>query len=569
MYTAPVDDYVFLFKNVFGSDIVAGASDGAMTADDARDVLEAAGEFASEVFLPLDRPGDIEGSKLLDGEVKTPAGFTDAYKKFVDAGWVSAVATEHSGGDGLPASMRNAMAEFWSSANTSFSLAPGLSAGATNALQEYGSEELKAIFLPNLVQGTWTGTMNLTEPQAGSDLAAIRSIAHDNGDGSWSISGQKIFITWGDHDMAENIVHLVLARTEGAPEGHRGLSLFVAPKFLVNDDGSLGARNNIVTVGIEDKLGIHASPTCQLQFEGATGYLVGEVNQGLEAMFVMMNDSRIGIGVQGLGIAERAYQRAKAYADFRVQGAVIGRSGETPIAEHPDVRRTLLSMSSSITAMRAFNVFVGDLLDHSADAETHKMMEFCVPILKSWFTDEAVRIASEGIQVHGGMGFVEETGAAQHFRDARITPIYEGTNAIQANDLMGRKILRDGGETAMRFVGFVNEQIEKLESQQHEAAGLMVDRLRRAATALTSAVQAATGFGDDLRSAFAVAVPLQNMLALVAGGLMHAKIVSEVLATDATSDEAERRLREANFYGAHHLSGVHGLLEVVQAGEIN
>ncbi|MGO3834671.1 MAG: acyl-CoA dehydrogenase family protein, partial [Microbacteriaceae bacterium] len=303
-YTAPVADYAFLLKEVFGTDIVARSTEGAMTADDMLDAIEAGGEMASEVFAPLDRNGDVQGAKLVDGNVQTPDGFKEAYATYVEAGWVSAGSPESAGGDGLPSSVQGALSEFWSAANSAFSLAAGLSAGAINSINTYGSQEIKDTYLPKLVSGEWTGTMNLTEPQAGTDLGAITTIARDNGDGSYSISGQKIFITWGDHDVAENIIHLVLARTEGAPEGHRGLSLFVAPKFLLNADGTPGERNNIVTVSLEDKLGIHGSPTAQLQYENATGYLVGELHQGLQGMFVMMNDSRINIGIQGLGIAD-------------------------------------------------------------------------------------------------------------------------------------------------------------------------------------------------------------------------------------------------------------------------
>lgn len=567
-YTAPVEDYQFLLKNVFGADLISRATEQAMDADDAGDVLGAAGEFASEVFAPLDRVGDLEGAVLKEGKVTTPTGFPEAYKQFVQAGWVSAVASEEYGGDGLPATMRNALSEFWCASNSAFSLAPGLSAGAINAIQAYGSDEIKAKYLPNLISGVWTGTMNLTEPQAGSDLAAITTIAKDNGDGSWSISGQKIFITWGDHDVADNIIHLVLARTEGAPEGHRGLSLFVAPKFMVNEDGSLGERNKIETVGVEDKIGIHASPTCQLQYEEATGYMVGEVNQGLQAMFVMMNDSRIGIGVQGLGIADRAYQKAKAYANFRVQGPVLGREDGATISEHPDVRRMLLSMSSSISAMRAFSIFVADLLDHADKGNNHKLMEFCVPILKSWFTDEAVRISSEAVQVHGGMGYVEETGIGQQYRDSRITPIYEGTNAIQSNDLLGRKILRDNGATANELFGLIKQDLETLAARSEDVAQKLHARMVSALQAVAGAQQALVGFmaAGDHRSAFAVSVPMQEMLSLVMGGFMHVKLVNA--AFEHAPEDSEKRFLEAAFYGAHHLSRVHALAEAVKDGEI-
>ena len=313
-YVPPVDEYAFLLGEAFGADIVARASEGALTADDAGDAIAAAGEFAAEVFAPLDRVGDQQGSRLVDGEVRTPDGFKDAYKAFAEAGWVSAAVSEDAGGDGLPGSVVAALTEFWNGANAAFALCPGLSLGAIRALHANGSQELRDTYLPKMVSGEWTGTMNLTEPQAGSDLGAVRTMARDNGDGSWAISGQKIFITWGDHDVADNIIHLVLARTENAPEGHRGISLFVAPKYLLNADGTPGARTPITTVGLEHKLGIHASPTCVLQFEEATGYLVGELHQGLAGMFVMMNEARVGIGVQGLGIAQRAYQRANDYA---------------------------------------------------------------------------------------------------------------------------------------------------------------------------------------------------------------------------------------------------------------
>ncbi|WP_217135053.1 acyl-CoA dehydrogenase [Leucobacter chinensis] len=567
-YTAPVADYAFLLKEVFGTDIVARSTEGAMTADDMLDAIEAGGEMASEVFAPLDRNGDVQGAKLVDGNVQTPDGFKEAYATYVEAGWVSAGSPESAGGDGLPSSVQGALSEFWSAANSAFSLAAGLSAGAINSINTYGSQEIKETYLPKLVSGEWTGTMNLTEPQAGTDLGAITTIARDNGDGSYSISGQKIFITWGDHDVAENIIHLVLARTEGAPEGHRGLSLFVAPKFLLNADGTPGERNNIVTVSLEDKLGIHGSPTAQLQYENATGYLVGELHQGLQGMFVMMNDSRINIGIQGLGIADRAYQRAAEYAAFRVQGPVIGRDAGATIGEHPDVRRLLLSMSSSIHAMRAFSVLVGDMRDRAAEGDNQAIMEFFVPLLKSWATEESVRIASDAIQVHGGMGFIEETGAAQHYRDARITPIYEGTTAIQSNDLVGRKILRDNGKTLQQVLGMVQEQVTALQGIDNPVAQRTAERLGRALGSAVAASQALAGFAQNPRDAFAVSVPLQRLLSLVMGGWMHALIIQATLAHETLTELDEQRLLEADFFGAHHLSEVHSLREIVENGEI-
>lgn len=567
-YTAPVEDYAFLLGEVFGTDIIERSTDGAMSAQDMRDVIEAAGEMASEVFAPLDRSGDIEGARLVDGNVLTPQGFTQAYKTYAEAGWMGATSPESAGGDGLPSAVQNALSELWSAANSSLSLAPGLSAGAINTINTYGTQELKDTYLPKLVSGEWTGTMNLTEPQAGTDLGAITTIARDNGDGTYAISGQKIFITWGDHDVADNIIHLVLARTEGAPEGHRGLSLFVAPKYLLNDDGTPGERNSIVTVGLEDKLGIHASPTCQLQYENATGYLVGELNQGLQGMFVMMNDSRINIGIQGLGIADRAYQRAKEYAEFRVQGPVFDRPEGTTIHEHPDVRRLLLSMSSTIHAIRALSVLVGDLRDRGDEDDNRTLMEFLVPLLKSWATEESVRIASDALQVHGGMGFIEETGVAQHYRDARITPIYEGTTAIQSNDLVGRKVLRDQGATLQRLFGMIQEQATHLQGLDHEVATRTAERLGRALASAAAAATALGNFAQSPRDAFAVSVPFQKLLSLLVGGWMHALITGAVLKHDTLSDTDAMRLREADFFGAHHLSEVHALREIVEQGEI-
>ena len=565
-YVPPTGDYAFLLGEAFGLDLVARATAGALTAADAGDALEAAGEFAAEVFAPLDRSGDVQGSKLVDGVVHTPEGFREAYRSFAEAGWVSASVGEDAGGDGLPGSVTAALTEFWNASNAAFALCPGLSHGAIRAIQANASDELRAAYLPKLVSGEWTGTMNLTEPQAGSDLGAVRTMARDNGDGSWAISGQKIFITWGDHDVADNIVHLVLARTEGAPAGHRGISLFVAPKYLLDDAGNPGERNRVVTVGLEHKLGIHASPTCVLQFEEATGYLVGELHQGLAGMFVMMNEARVGIGVQGLGIADRAFQRARSYAHTRLQGAVLGLPEGTPIAGHPDVRRLLLSMSSRISAMRAFSVLVGDVHDRAASDGTGPLAELFVPILKSWLTEQAVQISSDAIQVHGGMGFIEETGAAQHFRDSRILPIYEGTTAIQSNDLVGRKVLRDSGAAVAEVFSMIREQVAALQATGDAAAARVAERTERAVAAAERATQAILGFAASPRDAFAVSVPYQELLATLVGGWMHATMLTAVLTGDG--NDSARRLDEAEFYSVHHLAQVHALAETVAAGEI-
>jgi len=571
-YSPPVREYEFLLSEVFGEDLVARATGGELSTDDAVDALEGAGEFASQILAPLNRIGDTDGVRLIDGQAVTPDGFREAYRSFTDAGWITAMQGPSSGGDGLPNSVRQALTEFWNGSNLGFALLALLSSGQIHALDACASEELRETFMKRLVSGEWTGTMNLTEPQAGSDLGAITSIARRNGDGTWSVSGQKIFISWGDHDLAENIVHLVLARTEGAPEGHRGLSLFIVPKFHVGADGSIGARNAVETVAIEHKLGLHASPTCVLQFNGAVGHLVGELHAGLQGMFVMMNAARIGVGVQGLAVAERAYQRARDYAYQRLQGRVLDLPTGTPIAGHPDVRRLLLSISSRISAMRAFSVMVGDQMDRAEAAGNtgpeQTLLEFYVPLFKSWLTESSVQIASDALQVHGGAGYVEETGAAQHFRDARILPIYEGTTAIQSNDLVGRKVLRDGGATAAQVFAAIRESLDSLRGSDHPVARRVAERTERAVQSAERATRAVLEFAASPRDAYAVSVPFQELLATLIGGQMHARMVGAVLAHETLTDEDQRRLTEADFFGAHHLSNVHALAEAVAAGEI-
>lgn len=569
-YQPPVEDYAFLYGEAFGLDIVARATGGELTAEDATDVIAGAGEFAASVLAPLETVGDREGAQLVDGQVRLPEGFADAYRAFVDAGWVTAEAPVSAGGDGLPGSIRAGLGEIWNASNAAFALCWLLSAGQIHALDAAASDELRDTYLSKLVSGEWTGTMNLTEPGAGTDLGAIRTIATPRGDGTWSIRGQKIFITWGDHDVADNIVHLVLARTPDAPEGAKGLSLFVAPKRLVNADGSLGERNGVETVAIEHKLGIHGSPTCVLSYEDATGYLVGEVGGGLAGMFVMMNSARVGMGFQATGIADRAYQQAAGYAAERTQGRVLGRSDAAPIAEHPDVRRLLLSMSSEVFAMRALGVYVADLFDRaeaSDDAELGRLAEFFVPILKGWATEDAVALTSEAIQVHGGMGFIEETGAAQHYRDARIMPIYEGTTAIQSNDLIGRKVIRDRGATAEALYAQMDATIGALHAAGGDVASRTADRLERAVASARRATADLVGFADAPRDAHAVSVPFLMLLGVLAGGWMHALAVVAVAAHEAPAEPDADRLRAADFYGAHHLPRVHALAETVASGE--
>jgi alkylation response protein AidB-like acyl-CoA dehydrogenase len=563
-YVPPVDDFAFLYGEAFGLDLVGRATDGELSADDATEIIAAAGEFAAAVLAPLESVGDRVGAQLTDGQVHLPDGFAEAYQAFVEAGWIAAEAPASAGGDGLPGAVRAGLGEIWNASNAAFALCWLLTAGQIHALDAAASDDLRETYLTKLVSGQWTGTMNLTEPDAGTDLGAIRTVATPNADGSWAIKGQKIFITWGDHDIADNIVHLVLARTPDAPEGARGLSLFVAPKFLVNADGTLGERNAITTVAIEHKLGIHGSPTCVLSYEHATGYLVGEVGGGLAGMFVMMNSARTGMGFQATGIADRAYQQAAAYAAERLQGAVIDRPVGTSIAEHPDVRRLLLSMASRIFAMRALDVYVGDLFDGDDQA----LAEFFVPILKGWTTEDAVHITSDAIQVHGGMGFIEETGVAQHYRDARIMPIYEGTTAIQSNDLVGRKVIRNGGATVQQLLGLVDETIARLRGLDHPVAQRTAERLERAGEASRRATQSLLGFADSPRDAAAVGVPYLMLLGTLAGGWMHGLAVVAVLAHEIEGEKDAARLTLADFYGSHHLPRVHALAETVAAGEV-
>ena len=434
-------------------------------------VLDQAGKFASEVFSPINRIGDIQHSKASDGEVKTPDGFKEAYQLFVDNGWEGLAQDPEYGGQGMPFTLHMAIGEFWNSANMALALCPMLSAGAIDAVAAHASDELKAVYLPKLISGEWTGTMNLTESHAGSDLSNLKTKATPEGD-RYRIKGQKIYITWGEHDMAENIVHIVLAPLVDAPAGVKGLSLFVVPKYLVNDDGSLGERNDLKVVSTEHKLGINASPTCVMSFgenDGAIGYMIGKPGQGLACMFTLMNHARLEVGLEGVGLSERAYQDALYYAQERVQGRDPETGESTTIIGHPDVQRMLMQMKSMTDAMRAlcFDASIShDFRKHSSDEDerTYHSRRFALltPITKAWCTELVNEVTSLGLQVHGGMGFIEETGVAQHFRDARITAIYEGTNGIQANDLLGRKLIRDQG------VGF-NAFLDEIDTTLKEA----------------------------------------------------------------------------------------------------
>ena len=470
-YRAPVHDIAFTLQAVAGIDQVAAS--GAFPdydPDVLGAVLEAAAQFSEGVLAPLNRIGDQKGSIFANGTVTAAPGFADAYRQFAEGGWTSLSAPVHAGGQQMPKALELAAYETVHAANMAFGLCPMLSLAAIEALEAHGTPSQKDTYLTKLVSGEWTGAMVLTEPQAGSDLGALTTTATPNGDGTYALNGQKIYITWGDHDATDNIVHLVLARLPDAPAGPKGISLFLASKYLVKADGSLGDRNGFRPVGVEHKLGIHASPTCVMAYEGATAELVGQPNQGLAHMFIMMNAARLAVGVQGVGIAERAYQHALAYARDRRQGrSVWTGEANAPIIDHPDVRRTLSVMKAKIAAARAICLSTGvaaDLAKHAATEDERRRWkgreDLFTPIAKAWSTDVGCEVASQGIQIHGGMGFIEETGAAQHYRDARIAPIYEGTNGIQAMDLVGRKLSQDGGQSAHDLIGDMKATLERL-----------------------------------------------------------------------------------------------------------
>jgi acyl-CoA dehydrogenase len=551
-YRAPLADMTFVMNELAGLSQVAalpGFEDA--TPDTVAAILEEASRFASDVLDPLNASGDREGAKLLaDGSVKTPEGFKAAYLRFVENGWNGLNKPVEYGGQNLPQLVAAAVEEMWHASNMAFDLCPLLTQGAIDAIELCGSPELKARYLPNMVAGKWTGTMNLTEPQAGSDLAAVRTRAVPQADGTYRLYGQKIFITYGEHDYTENIVHLVLARTPDAPEGVKGISLFLVPKFLVNDDGSLGARNDVQCVSLEHKLGIHASPTAVLAYGdhgGATGFLVGEENRGLEYMFVMMNQARFSVGMEGVGLSERAYQRAVAYARERVQGRPVGldQAAKTgPIIEHPDIRRMLMSMRAYTEAMRALGYVTAAAIDHARHApdaaarrERQAFVDLMIPIVKGWCTETAQDVTSLGVQVHGGMGFIEETGAAQYYRDVRIITIYEGTTGIQANDLVGRKTARDGGETANHVAAEMDKVAARLASHADPALNAIGVRLAAATAALQNAIGwILSSYAAKPRAALAGSVPYLMLWGVVAGGWQMARAASVAVDRLASGD---------------------------------
>lgn len=582
-YNAPLRDMHFVMKELAGLEQVVQLPGYEEVDTDLSDaILEEASKFAGNVLSPINFSGDQEGSKWHDKAVTVPAGFKEAYTQFAENGWTALACSPEFGGQGLPKLISTAVNEMWKSANMAFSLCPMLTTGAIEALMTAGSDALKQKFLPKMVSGEWTGTMNLTEPSAGSDLAAVRTRAEPQGDGSYKIFGQKIFITYGDHNMTENIVHLVLARLPNAPEGVKGISLFVVPKFMVKDDGSLGERNDAYCVSIEHKLGIHASPTAVMAFGdhgGAVGYLVGEENRGLEYMFIMMNAARFAVGMEGVALAERAYQQAVWYAKDRIQGTELGVRGgpKVSILKHPDVRRLLMSMRSQTEAARALAYVVAAAMDaakHHPDeavrAANQAFADLMIPVVKGHSTEMSIEVASEGVQVHGGMGFIEETGAAQHLRDARITAIYEGTTAIQANDLIGRKMAREGGATIKAVIADMRKLDAKLAAQN--GADFVAIR-KRFAAAVDALEQAANWivaiFKDDIKAAHAGSVPFLRLLGIVAGGWQMARaalVAQEKIAGGDSDPFYAAKIVTARFFADHQLTKAQGLTDSIVDG---
>ena len=580
MYRAPLEELRFVLEELLGTGQLAACPALADYSDETGvAILEEAARLAETVLDPLNRPGDREGAHWTPEGVTTPKGFKEAYRQYVDGGWQQLGADPQFGGQRVPQSLSSAVQELWGASNLSFELCPMLTHGAVHALELCGTEAQQRLFLPKMARGDWTGTMVLTEPQAGSDLGQVRTRAVPEGD-HYRLFGQKIFITWGDHDYTDNIIHMVLARIEGAPPGVKGISLFIVPKVLVNADGSLGERNEVRCVSIEHKLGIHASPTCVMQFghdRGAAGHLVGEPNRGLEYMFIMMNTARLAVGVQSYAVGERAFQQAAEYARTRLQGkpSRAADADRLPIIHHPDVRRMLLTMKSSTEASRALALYAGQQLDFAAyhpdaavRAAAQARGDLLIPIVKGWSTETANEVAAIGVQVHGGMGFIEETGAAQYLRDVRITTIYEGTTGIQANDLIGRKIGRDRGAAMGALIADMRRELEALAPggeaprATRDAALLGVDLLESATRSVVSNIAAAP------ERALAVAVPYLKLCGIVMSGWLLAKSAAIAAAASGASsrDFYQSKIRTTHFYARQVLPQAMGLAKVVEEG---
>jgi butyryl-CoA dehydrogenase len=584
-YNAPLKDMLFVINELAGLNKISalpGCEEA--TPETVEAILEENAKFVSSVVAPLNWAGDQSPSYWKDGNVITTKGFKEAFKQFVEAGWQGVQHPTEFGGQGLPKLLATPCIEMLNSASLSFSLCPLLTDGAIEALLTAGSDKQKVIYLENFISGKWTGTMNLTEPQAGSDLAMVRTKAVPRDDGTFALSGTKIFITYGEHDMAENIVHLVLARTPNAPEGVKGISLFIVPKFLINADGSLGARNDVHCVSIEHKLGIKASPTAVLQFGdngGAIGTLIGEENRGLEYMFIMMNAARFGVGMQGIAIAERAYQQAVSFAKERIQSRdLAGSAGPVSIIHHPDVKRMLMTMRAQTEAARGLAYVGAAILDtahHHTDAAVRKqkqaVYEYLVPIIKGWSTEMSIDVTSTGIQVHGGMGFIEETGAAQHYRDARILTIYEGTTAIQANDFVGRKTARDAGAVAKAILAEVRVTAAQLAATGQADLIAIEAQLTPAAKAMEEAVNfIVDNMKNDIKKVFAGSVPYLKLAGIVLGGWQMgcAALIAAEKLKQSSADAAfyQAKIATARFFAEHYLTQADGIKTSIVLGSV-
>ena len=533
MYEAPVKDLNFVIKNLINLDELSNIPDYQEFSDDLVDaILEEAGKIGSEVLDPCNLSGDHEGSKRLDtGEVKTPKGYKEAYESLRDGGWFGLEAKEQFGGQQIPVTLSAAVNEIWHSSNMSLALCHLLTQGLIYALQKSASEDQRNFFIPKLASGVWTGTMNLTEPQAGTDLSSIKTKAVKE-NGHYKITGQKIYITYGEHDLSENIIHLVLARTPDAPDGNKGISVFIVPKFIPNEDGSIGQKNDVTCLSIEKKLGVKGSPTAVLQFGengGAIGYLVGEENQGLNIMFEMMNHARFSVGVQGLAVSERAYQQSKMYAFDRVQGIPIdGKKGD-PIIDHPDVLRLASTMKSEVEAMRALAIYGGFALDMTKSSQSEywdTKSSLMIPIIKGWLTERSLEITSNAIQIHGGMGFIEETGIAQHYRDARILPIYEGTTAIQANDLVFRKTLRDNGKAITDLITEINTEVTEISKSDDKNLQNICSKMKASIETTNKVINHIVSISNNKKRPAVSGVNYLMMLGYVFGGWMMMKTAS-------------------------------------------
>jgi len=582
-YRAPVKDMLFVMKELAGiAELARLPAFEDAGYDTAQAVLEECARFNQDVVAPLNVEGDRNPSYFKDGQVFSTPGFKEAFKQFGEGGWQGLQHPTDFGGQGLPKLIGAACGEMINSANVSFALCPLLTDGAIEALLTAGSDAQKATFLPNMMSGKWTGSMNLTEPQAGSDLSLVRTRAEPQPDGTYKLFGTKIFITWGEHDMAENIVHLVLARVVGAPEGVKGISLFIVPKFLVDADGSLGARNDAHCVSIEHKMGIKASPTAVLQFGdhgGAVGTIVGQENRGLEYMFIMMNAARFGVGVQGIAVAERSYQKAVGYARDRVQSRPVDGSlpAAATIIHHPDVRRMLMTMRAYTEACRAMALVAASAFDAahahpdaSVRAENQTFYEFMVPLIKGYSTEMSIEVTSLGVQVHGGMGFIEETGAAQYMRDSKILTIYEGTTAIQANDFVGRKTARDGGTTARAIVARIESTEQALAASPNKDAQAFARRLTAARLAFLDAVTfIAANTKTSPNAAFAGSVPYLMLAGNLVGGWQLGRALLVAVDRIAANDDVPfmtAKIATARFYGDHILSKAQGVRDAIVDG---